>query len=244
MNTKNISFIISFLFISLIGLNLNAQGFMIYKNSSSPIQVPYSELDSIVTYENEPPALTGAVAEAIDLGLPSGTKWASWNVGAFSPEELGGYYAWGEIEEKEDYTQSTYQHYDNAWQEYINIGENISGTEYDVAHVLWGNGWRMPTKEDFEELKTNCTWTWIQYNNSVYGYKVEGSNGNKIFLPAAGYRNGTSLDGGGSDGRYWSATLSENDYYHSAWNLDFYGGNYYSGNYYYRYYGRSVRPVK
>lgn len=243
MNTKNISFLISFLFISLIGVNLNAQGIMIYKNSSSPIQISYSELDSIVTYEDEPPVLTGAVAEAIDLGLPSGTKWASWNVGATSPEEYGGYYAWGETEEKEDYSLSTYQHYDSTWQEYNNIGENISRTEYDVANVLWGNGWRMPTTEDIDELLTNCTWTWIQYNNSVYGYKVVGPNGNRIFLPAAGYRYATSFKNVGSYGAYYSATLNEDEDKYAdcrCFNLDSYRIN----GKFSRNLGLSVRPVK
>ena len=90
--------------------------------------------------------LVGAIADAVDLGLPSGTLWASWNVGATAPEESGGYYAWGETEEKTSYTEDTYKYYDQTTQEYINIGEEISGTEYDVAHVMWGDGWRMPTE--------------------------------------------------------------------------------------------------
>ena len=124
-----------------------------------------------------------AVAEAIDLGLS--VEWASWNVGATAPEECGGYYAWGEIEMKSN------DDYEN-----LDIGENISGTEYDVANVKWGDGWRMPTLEEFKELCTGCSWEWTSFNN-VYGQKVTGPNGNSIFLPAAGIEGGY----------YWSASL-------------------------------------
>lgn len=251
MNAKNISFIISFLLMSIIGLNLNAQGVKIYKNDGTTITVPYSELDSIVTFEAEGGGTTGggsgneSIAEAIDLGLPSGTKWASWNVGAFSPEEYGGYYAWGETEEKEDYTQSTYLYYDSIWQEYKNIGENISGTEYDVARQKWGEDWRMPTKAEMEELKSECTWTWIQYNNSVYGYRVVGPNGNKIFLPAAGRRIGAELSFIDLYGYYWNASLGGDFYDNCAWHVFFEkeisGGSNGRNN---RANGLSVRPVK
>ena len=133
------------------------------------------------------PILKGTVGEAVDLGLPSGTLWASWNVGASSPDGYGCYYSWGECGTKNDYSLATYSFYDQEWQEYKSeIGSNIQGTTYDIATVMWGGDWRMPSVEEFEELVDNCTWSWIYYNNSVYGYKVEGSNGNKIFLPAAG----------------------------------------------------------
>ncbi|MBQ4621730.1 MAG: hypothetical protein IJB28_03650 [Bacteroidaceae bacterium] len=139
--------------------------------------------------------------EAIDLGLS--VKWASHNVGASSPEGYGGYYAWGETEEKSDYSQGTYKYYSTG---YINIGSNISGTQYDVAHVKWGGSWRMPTLSEFRELVNNCTWKWTTYNG-VNGQLVTGPNGNSIFLPAASVRYGTKLDYRGSVVRYWSATL-------------------------------------
>ena len=182
--------------------------------------------------------LVGTVADAIDLGLPSGTLWANWNVGATKPEEYGSYYAWGETEEKETYTQDNYKHYNST---YINIGADISGTKYDVAHVMWGDGWHMPTKAQIQELIDKCTWTWITYNDSVYGYKVTGPNGNRIFLPAAGYRFGTSLGLAGSYGLYWSGALSYSSYY--AYVLYFSSGDH-GVNYNYRYHGQSVRPVK
>ena len=250
MNMKKTLLAISMILPLLSGADINAQGVVVYKTDGTRIEVPYNELDSIVTYDDVTTTpgqgggtigLTGTVADAVDLGLPSGTLWASWNVGATKPEEYGGYYAWGETTEKEEYTVGTYEHYDHTWQEYINIGD-ISGTEYDVAHMMWGDGWHMPTKAQIQELVDKCTWEWITYNGNVYGYKITGPNGNRIFLPAAGYRYGTSLSYAGSNGYYWSGTLYE-DYSYRAWGLYFSSGYHtlYGSN---RYYGFTVRPVK
>ncbi len=180
-----------------------------------------------------------AVGEAVDLGLPSGTKWASCNVGATKPEEYGGYYAWGETEEKDVYSQDTYRYYQNG--EYVNLGSDISGTKYDVAHVKWGGNWCMPTLDDIKELLDNCTYEWTTLN-SVNGTKFTSNiNGNSIFLPAAGYRWGGDLYLAGGYGRYWSSTQypdnSDYAYYLSVYS----GGAGWYGSY--RYYGRSVRPV-
>jgi hypothetical protein len=176
---------------------------------------------------------------AVELGLPSGTKWASCNVGASKPEEYGGHYAWGETEEKDVYDMSTYKYYKNG--EYVNIGTDISGTEYDVAHVKWGGNWCMPTYDDIQELRENCTYEWTTLN-SVNGTKFTSNiNGNSIFLPAAGYRWGGDLYLAGGYGRYWSSTQypdnSDYAYYLSVYS----GGAGWYGSY--RYYGRSVRPV-
>ena len=119
---------------------------------------------------------------AVDLGLS--VKWASLNVGASSIEDIGDEYAWGEIEPRTTYGPENYQYYDITWGEYIDIGEDISGTEYDAAHVKWGGDWRIPTKQEMEELLTKCTWTVIKYNGTALGYKIVGANGNRIFLPA------------------------------------------------------------
>ena len=186
--------------------------------------------------------------QEVDLGLPSGTIWAGWNVGASSPEEYGGYYAWGETEEKSDYDYDTYRYYvdsdgDGYKDSFANIGSNISGTRYDVTRQKWGGSWRMPTKTEFDELTSKCTWTWYQYKG-VWGQKVTGPNGNSIFLPAAGYRTGTSLSYDGSNGYYRSASLGEDSYGYYAWSLFFSRGYYYSNDYYLRRSGLSVRPVK
>ncbi len=189
---------------------------------------------------------------AVDLGLPSGLKWASFNVGATAPEEYGDYYAWGEVSTKSDYSQATYEHFrietgtdadgfDSEEQIWDDLGD-ISGTEYDVAHQKWGGSWRMPTQREFRELKDYCTWKWGA-KNTVYGYKVTGTNGNWIFLPAAGYRGGTDLDGGGSHGCYWSSTPYPGDpiiAYYLGFNSSNIDPNYNFDN---RSNGRSIRPV-
>ena len=128
----------------------------------------------------------------IDLGLPSGTKWACCNVGASSPEEYGGYYAWGETEEKTAYYWENYIHCNGREEECHNLGSDISGTEYDVAHVKWGGKWCMPTAEDYleldYELHNEITWEWTTLNG-VKGMKFTSKiNGGSFFLPAAGLK--------------------------------------------------------
>lgn len=177
---------------------------------------------------------------AVDLGLS--VKWASMNVGATSPEDYGGYFAWGETSEKEEYTMDTYLYYN------VDIGEDISGTDHDVAHVQWGGTWHMPTYDELKELLDNCTWTWTT-QNAVNGYKVTGPNGNSIFLPAAGCYS-TGIYGAGTVGNYWTATSgmissSSTTYVHY---LYFYSDYYRQiqdtyGDYRDGCYGRSVRPV-
>ena len=202
----------------------------------------YGDVQSFTTKEDE---ITPG--QEVDLGLS--VKWAGWNVGASSPEQYGGYYAWGETEEKSDYDYDTYKYWsdkdgDGYWDsnEFINIGSNISGTQYDVATVKWGNGWRMPTKAELEELETKCKWVGYTYNG-VRGCKVTGPNGNSIFLPCAGYRNGTSLGIAGDYGNYWGGSLDELNSTR-AWSLDVdYYGNHYMLSYNRRY-GHSVRPVR
>lgn len=181
---------------------------------------------------------------AVDLGLS--VKWACCNVGASVPEGYGGYYAWGETEEKSDYNWDTYKYYidtdGNGYKDsYQNIGSNISGTSYDVAHVKWGGSWRMPTLDEIKELCNNCSWEWTAVNG-VSGQKVTGPNGNSIFLPAAGSCGGTEVLDRGSYGIYWSGTLNEIYSDHACY-LDFYSGSSGWGNWGYRLDGFSVRPV-
>lgn len=141
---------------------------------------------------------------AIDLGLPSGTKWSCSNVGASVPEEYGGYYSWGETSEKDVYSFDNYEFREGL--DYINIGSEISDTQYDVACVRMGTPWRMPTEELQGELLQNCTKQWTQYNG-VNGTLVTGPNGNNIFLPASGGRWGKNLKEAGERGTYRSGTL-------------------------------------
>ncbi|MBR6602253.1 MAG: hypothetical protein IKK87_10525 [Bacteroidaceae bacterium] len=186
----------------------------------------------------------GNHVHAVDLGLS--VKWACCNVGASVPEGYGGYYAWGETEEKSDYDRDTYQYYidtdGDGYKEWQDIGSNISGTSYDVAHVKWGGGWRMPTRDEIKELCEKCSWE-LTTVNGIRGYKVTGPNGNSIFLPAAGSRLGTEVVGRGSDGCYWSGKLYGGYSWCDACCLYFgsgYGGWSSWGN---RGYGHPVRPV-
>lgn len=149
----------------------------------------------------------------VDLGLPSGILWAAWNVGASRPEEYGGYFSWGETEEKKVYSFETYAHqekyyYDNDdfYIYYKHIGDNISGTQYDVATVRWGGGARMPTWEESQELRENCSWN-FGYFNGVAGNFGIGPNGNSIFLPHADFRSETDLYGPGA--YYWTGTYND-----------------------------------
>ena len=177
--------------------------------------------------------------EAIDLGLS--VKWATCNVGAESPIEYGGYYAWGETEEKEIYNLNTYLHYDKNRGSYKKVDKNISGTKYDVAHVKWGGEWRMPTLDEMKELCENCTWKWTTFEG-VNGYLITGSNGNFIFLPASGMfdEQGNVLSQV-SVGNYWSATIPLAVI---AYNLIFGENGYGCETLTNCYYGLSVRPVR
>ena len=238
----------------------HSQGVAIYKKDGTMVKYAYEEIDSIVTYNyGEEPGtptvpdtpVTPPVEtqyEAVDLGLS--VKWATMNVGATSPEDYGGYYAWGEIEEKDVYSWSTYKWCngsENTMTKYCTDSsygtvdnKTVLDLEDDVAHVKWGGSWRMPTKAEQDELCNNCTWEWTT-QNGVNGYTVTGPNGNSIFLPAAGYRYGTEVYDRGSRGYYWSSSLSSNGS-NGAYDLDFFNGSYGWGSYY-RYSGRSVRPV-
>lgn len=175
----------------------------------------------------------------IDLGLPSGTKWACCNVGASAPEEYGNYYAWGEIQPKNVYNSDTYQYYQNG--NYVNIGSDIAGTQYDAATANWGAPWRMPSQTQIQELLDNCTSTWTT-QNGVNGQKFAGPNGGAIFLPAAGCRRDSGLGDAGSLGFCWSSTLD------GGFPLIAYGLGFNSSHAYrdedFRNNGQSVRPVR
>ena len=187
--------------------------------------------------------------EYVDLGLS--VKWATCNVGANAPEEYGDYFAWGEVEPKTTYNWSTYKWCNGSYDTQTKYCTNSSyGTvdnkivleaEDDAAAVNWGGAWRMPTKAEQDELRNNCIWIWT-IQNGVNGYKVTGPNGNSIFLPAAGYRGGSSLSSAGSDGNYWSSSLDTDDPYYGAYCLYFNSG-YVVWYDYSRCRGHSVRPV-
>ncbi|MCQ2200253.1 MAG: fibrobacter succinogenes major paralogous domain-containing protein [Paludibacteraceae bacterium] len=190
--------------------------------------------------------------EYVDLGLPSGLKWATCNVGASKPEEYGDYFAWGEVKPKDKYYQNNSLFYDIALytlkrDEVIDSKGNLTST-YDAASVNWGKNWRMSTKEEFEELIKYCKWTWIALGG-VLGYKVESKqtgNNNWIFLPAAGYQDGKSSYNVGNYGYYWSSSVCESNgslrlYIDSrSKNVNF---DFYRTFEYLRSHGLTIRPV-
>ena len=187
--------------------------------------------------------------EYVDLGLPSGVLWATCNVGADSPEDYGDYFAWGETEPKDYYYLDSYKWYsNNEFTKYCTDSDygtvdnkTILELSDDAANANWGGDWRMPTKEDQDELRAECTWTWTT-QNGVNGYKVTSkTNGNSIFLPAAGYRGDSDLNSADSNGSYWGSSLCSY-YSYDAYYLYFYSSNV-GWNDYARGRGHSVRPV-
>ncbi len=193
--------------------------------------------------------------ECVDLGLPSGTLWATCNVGADNPEEFGDYFAWGETKPKEVYNWNTYK-WCNAsdttmtkYCTYSNIGYNglVDGKKEldlddDAAYVNWGSQWRMPTKAQQEELKNMCTWKWKTLT-WVSGFLVTGPNGNSLFLPAAGASWGKQILNMNTDGWYRSSELVSDGASPNASDLCFNSkGVHLADNY--RYLGFSVRPVR
>ena len=204
--------------------------------------------------------------EYVDLGLPSGLKWAKCNLGASKPSDYGDYYAWGETAPKKIYNWVTYKWmkagqsdekyitkytiadgqteaiwYDSA-RKFIGDNKTVLDAADDAATQQLGSPWRMPTKVDIKELKDNCIWTRIE-QDGVSGYQVEGPNGNVIFLPAAGARKGSELQSAGTYGNYWSSSL-DTAYSYLARYLSFDSGAHDWVSYQYRYYGYSVRPVR
>lgn len=217
--------------------------------------------------------------DAVDLGLESGLKWASFNLGASKEHEYGDYYTWGETSAKQDYTWATNIYANgeyNRLTKYCPRGETTywdamakpEGPDGeiqllpsdDVAHVKLGGKWRMPTRDDINELlalKTNDDYTWEKWvlatdadgnevkdawGNVVRGIRItRKSTGARLFLPAAGRRDGAQIGWVGSCGLYWSSSLYS-DYPSRAYclNFDSYDSNWYGGS---RQLGFTVRPV-
>ncbi len=204
----------------------------------------------------------------VDLGLPSGTLWATRNIGAASPEDYGDYFAWGETAPKEVYNGDTYKWYKKGYYDAQNRWHSGGYTKYcteyygyegfvdnkteldladDAAAANWGGGARMPSLEQIKELINECSWKWTSRNvgegRSVSGQLVTGPNGNTIFLPAAGYHGNGPLDNAGSNGYYWSRTLyAGNSNY--AYALFFLSGNAYWHDDTIRNGGHTVRAVR
>lgn len=151
----------------------------------------------------------------VDLGLPSGIKWAPCNIGANSPEDYGDYFAWGETEPKEFYDWTNYKHgtFENITKYNLEDGKIVFDPEDDAAATNWEDGWRIPTQDEFNELLNNCSWTWISLNG-INGCNFVGPNGNTIFFPAAGsVYLGSDIDGVGVSGHYITSSFTMPEYF-------------------------------
>ena len=190
----------------------------------------------------------------VDLGLPSGTLWATCNVGADKPEDYGDYFAWGETQTKDSYDESNYQYgiyddgemlcymtkyCDDSGYGYNGYTDDLTTLEPsdDAATANWGTDWRMPTEAEWQELLDNTTQR-TTTQNGVRGTSFTASNGNTLFLPAAGYRNGSNLSGAGNYGYYWSSSLVQME---SNCASRLYTSSLGDGD---RYFGLSVRAVR
>lgn len=188
----------------------------------------------------------------VDLGLS--VKWATMNIGARTREDSGLYYCWGETETKDDNTWGTYKFCDSNY----NMTKYCTNSSYgpvdnktvlemedDAAHMNWGGDWRTPTYEEFNELKTKCTWTWGYISKGKYGYivmsNVDGYKGKYIFLPAAGYLDNGNTWNEGSKGYYWTSSLSTSRPRNASYLFfDSKGTNSLGLE---RFYSQSIRPV-
>ncbi len=186
----------------------------------------------------------------VDLGLS--VKWAICNLGTYKPEENGDYYSWGETRSKKYYWYDCYLWYNQSTKKFTKY---VTDSEYgtvdnkksldisdDAARKNWGAPWRMPTREEWNELITKCTWTWTNQGR-LKGFKVTGPNGKSIFLSASGCWWGDSIENMGESLYYWSSTL-DTDYPHDAWVL--HGADYMDApgaSRSSRYYGLVIRPV-
>ena len=203
-----------------------------YKNGQT-VEYNMDNIDYVEFTEKKENNTQVSSEKAVDLGLS--VKWASYNVGATSPEQYGNKYAWGETTTKDKYKEDNYLYYDANSESYVDIGIDIANTNYDVAHVKWGDNWRMPTWNELKELRDKCKWEWTNVNG-VNGWKVIGTNGNSIFFPT-----------GKNEIYLWASDMSIKEMggkYGHAYCLFFNNGSVSkSGHSMVRYAGNYVRPV-
>ena len=189
------------------------------------------------------------IMELIDLGLPSGTKWALCNIGANKPTEYGDYFAWGDTSTKSNYVGRTCETYDLdiyslKMEDYVNR-RNVLSDNYDAAAYILGERWRIPSGEQAQELIDYCQWGWV---NNYEGSGVNGMlgiskiNGAKVFLPASGYAQSGNHLMVGDNGGYWTGSpnmIASN----RAWSIAFDSNIINVFDHGLRYYGYSIRPI-
>ena len=234
---------------------------MFQNTGECPILVPGGSVDKYLSdgiwafYSSRIRTIPGTepTPEAVDLGLPSGVKWASFNLGAVSPEGFGFFSAWGVTEPKERYNRDTYSWNDGTWLDMTKYcydsryghngfedGKRCLDPEDDAAHALLGGSWRMPSAAEMDELVQSCFWSYVSVNG-VYGYKATGPNGNSVFFPFAGWMNDNVHVDIGAAGYYWTNFLDLNKAYSGFYLSLVYGKVMMTTDY--RYLGYPIRPV-
>lgn len=184
----------------------------------------------------------------IDLGLPSGIKWATCNIGAKTPEDRGDYFAWGEVAPKANYGWTFYEFRLQLENRIAKYGDGVADNKFvlektdDAATVNWGGNWRTPTKEEFEELKAHCNFIW-EDRYGIKGFKVVSKmNGSSVFFPAAGYCDEDGFFSENETGNYWSSSVTRGNRPYDAWDFYFSPQNI-SLSQDYRHHGLTIRPV-
>ena len=212
-----------------------------YMKSAKRDVINLTDKDAQIKYSSD----TISASDVVDLDLPSGTIWSVSNIGAAKPEDYGYYFAWAETREKDSYDKSTYIWFDSNSQSFMKYIPNndyrVLETKDDAAAVNWGDDWRTPTNEDFNELINYCQYSWTEVNG-VKGARFTGVNGNSIFFPAAGFSIGSGVSGADSYGYYWSSSVRVGleDYAHY---LNFDSDNATNDNID-RFLGLLIRPVR
>lgn len=173
--------IINFLFAFTICAVSSAQTFNVHFKNGSKIEFDLNTIDYLDFTNSNSPSISEM--PYVDLGLS--VMWASCNLGGKKYTDFGDYYAWGETSPNGVYSEKQYSYYNSETCKYTFLGESISGSAFDAARSNLGPGWRMPTKNEFQELLDECVWTWENIDG-VNGFLVKSNNGNSIFLPAAG----------------------------------------------------------
>lgn len=214
-------------------LAMQAQTMNVHFKNGTKVEFNSVNVD-YVDFTEKPSDPTLTPGDYVDLGLS--VNWASCNLGASTPASRGGYYAWGETSTKTKYTKENYAYYKEG-SGYTDIGKNISGTQYDAATVNLGKDWRMPTKDEVQELCEKCTFTYGEVDG-VKGYYVTGKNGNSIFLPCYGYKL-NNWDDDEDQGYFWFGE----DESTSGNHLWLYEGTAYWGSRTQKYHGLQIRPV-
>ena len=205
-------------------------------------EVYYDNVNSVTTLGATPQYTIINGHKFVNLGLPSGLLWAANNIGAATPYAEGDYYAWGETETKAEYSWNTYIVNKKHTKYRSKHGKTVLDPSDDVATVKWGKRCRMPSRSEFQELCSKCSWEWQSDYHGASGYLVIGPNGRSIFFPASGTRGGRILGNHGTHGDYWSNTRcndsGDNAYYLGSFS-SYFSPNYNSS----RFYGLCVRPV-